>query len=305
MTPLVHGADARGDDPQGLKRQTSGVLSNAAVAASSAANAANAAATAATAAAAAASAALEAINAILPAAQRAAPPAKTVPGAKPVDDAAPRLPDAVASTRPGESAAPAEVQPSGSGRFLVPDQHTLVGLVGTYEIPVAVDKYGEFNNGITGAQTLDSTPVNMDSETSLGESIGAGRGFSREVLAAGARSDQARAQTGQALALLLPSLSLRASGGRETSTPSVALDASGVPIASDTHHRTDTAIVFKQPLVDLPSLFDYGRRNSSSSRATKVAARPTAMPICLRPTPTWRWCPPACRPIWRAISKGN
>ena len=79
MTPLVHGADARGDDPQGLKRQTSGVLSNAALAASSAANAANAAATAATAAAAAASAALEAINAILPAAQRAAPPRQNSP----------------------------------------------------------------------------------------------------------------------------------------------------------------------------------------------------------------------------------
>ncbi|MBP6711935.1 MAG: hypothetical protein KA150_11875, partial [Propionivibrio sp.] len=44
------------------------------------------------------------------------------------------------------------------------------------------------------------------------------------------------------------------------STPSVALDSTGVPIASDTHHRSDTSIVLKQPLIDLPSLFDYGRR---------------------------------------------
>ena len=258
--PLVHGADARDDDKQALKQKTSGVLSNAAVAASAAANAANAAATAATAAAAAANAALEAINAILPAAQRATPPAKAANSAKPVEDAAPKLADTTSSVSLGDSASPAEKQRSGNSRFQVPDQHTLVGLVGAYEIPVAVDTRGEFNNGISGQQALDSAPVNMNSETSLSESIGAGRGFSREVLAASARTDQARAQTGQALALLLPSLALRTSGGRETSTPSVALDASGVPVASDTHHRTDTSIVLKQPLVDLPSLIDYGRR---------------------------------------------
>ena len=257
---MVHGADARGDDQRGSQPKTSGVLSNAAVAASAAANAATAAASAATAAASAANAALEAINAILPAAQRTAPPAKTATSAKPVEEVVPPLPDTAPGVLLGESDPPHEKSRNSNTRFLVPDQHTLVGLVGAYEIPVTVDTRGEFNNGISGPQTLDSAPVNMDSETSLGESIGAGRGFSREVLAAGARTDQARAQTGQALALLLPSLTVRASGGRETSIPSVALDASGVPIASDSHHRTDTAIVLKQPLIDLPSLFDYGRR---------------------------------------------
>ena len=258
--PLVHGADARDDDKQALKQKTSGVLSNAAVAASAAANAANAAASAATAAASAANAALEAINAILPAAQPATPPAKTATSGKPAEEARHKLPDTAPDVLLGESGPAPERSRNSNTRFLVPDQHTLVGLVGAYEIPVAVDTRGEFNSSITGPQALDSAPVNMDAETSLGESIGAGRGFSREVLVAGARTDQARAQTGQALALLLPSLTVRTSGGRETSTPSVALDAAGVPIASDTHHRTDTAIVFKQPLIDLPSLFDYGRR---------------------------------------------
>ena len=260
LAPLVYAAENRANGPQDLKLKTSGALSNAALAASAAANAATAAANAATAAASAANAALDAINAVLPAAQRSTQPARAATSSRPVEETAQKLPDAAAAVQLGASEPSPDQPRNGNSRFLIPDQHTLVGLVGAYEIPVAVDTRGEFNGGISGAQALDSAPVNRDSETSLGESIGAGRGFSREVLVAGARADQARAQTGQALALLLPSLALRASGGRETSTPSVALDSTGVPIASDTHHRSDTSIVLKQPLIDLPSLFDYGRR---------------------------------------------
>ena len=258
--PAVFGAENPTEGTKDVKTRTSGVLSNAAVAASAAANAATAAASAAAAAANAATAALEAINAMLPPAQRTAQPAKAAASVKPAEATAQKLPDAAANVQLGESEPSPDKTRNANSRFVVPDQQTLAGLIGTYEIPVTVDARGEFNTGITGQQALDSAPVNLDAETSLGESIGAGRGFSREVLAAGARADQARAQTGQALALLLPSLTLRTSGGRETSIPSVALDASGVPIANDTHHRTDTAIVFKQPLVDLPGLFDYGRR---------------------------------------------
>jgi adhesin transport system outer membrane protein len=259
---MLCGADSHDNANPTLKLKTSGVLSNAALAASAAASAASAAATAATAAASAATAALEAINAVLPEAQRLpmkAKPAATVRAGEPAT-AIVKSPEAIQDLAAAESEASPAGTRSSDSRFIVPSEQTLIGLVGNYEIPVTVDSAGEFGNGISGTQAIESAMVNRDSETSLGESIGAGREFSRDVLVAGTRVDQARAQSGQALALLLPSLALRTSGGRETSTPSVALDAAGVPIASDTHRRTDTSLILRQPLIDLPGLFDYQRR---------------------------------------------
>jgi adhesin transport system outer membrane protein len=260
--PIVHGAEPRTNDAQELRLKPSGVLSNAASAAAAAANAANAAATAATAAAGAASAALEAINAILPASQRVSAPNKPAVALAPKSSEESVKPQPA----PAESVQTVESEPSSERiinaetRFLVPEEHSLIALVGTFEIPVAVDMRGDFSKLTPGLQPLDSEPVNKAAETNLGESISAGRGFSRDSLVAGARAEQARAQSGQARALLLPSLFLRRSSGKETSSPSVALDAAGRAIATDTHQRTDTALTLRQPLVDLPSFFDYGRR---------------------------------------------
>lgn len=255
---VVHGADSRASELP----KPSGVLTNAASAAAAAANAATAAANAATAAASAASAALEAINTILPASQRAPsltrPPAAA--GSKSIEAPVQKSPAATEGIQAAESESSSEQARNAEIRFLVPDEHSLIGLVGAFEIPVSVDTRGDFSERVSGQQALESAPVNMAAETSLGESIGAGRGFSRDTLAAGARADQAKAQSGQALALLLPSLSLRRSSGRETSSPSVALDANGKALPTDTHHRIDTAVTLKQPLLDLPSLYDYGRR---------------------------------------------
>ncbi|HEY6839301.1 MAG TPA: TolC family protein, partial [Geobacteraceae bacterium] len=97
-------------------------------------------------------------------------------------------------------------------------------------------------------------------QTSLLESIRVGRGFSRESLAALQRTEQARAQTGQALALLLPAVFVRASAGFENSQPSVQQDANGNSIPNDTHSRADYSLTVRQPLFDLPSYFDWRRR---------------------------------------------
>ncbi|MBI2308482.1 MAG: TolC family protein [Rhodocyclales bacterium] len=258
LVPVVHGADNRASESS----KPSGVLTNAASAAAAAANAATAAANAATAAAGAASAALEAINAILPTSQRAPslfrPPAAA--SSKSSEEAVQKSPATAEGVPTTESESSSEPTRNVGTRFLVPDEHSLVGLVGAFEIPVSVDTRGDVSDRVSGEQDLDGEPVNRAAETNLGESIGAGRGFSRETLAATARVDQAKAQSGQALALLLPSLALRRSSGREVSSPSVAHDANGKAIAKDAHRRDDTAVTLKQPLLDLPSFYDYGRR---------------------------------------------
>jgi adhesin transport system outer membrane protein len=92
------------------------------------------------------------------------------------------------------------------------------------------------------------------------ESIRAGRSFNRESLAALARTEQANAQSGQAFALLLPSVSLRANKGYETSQPSSIPDGKGGLIPSDTHLRTDVGFSVRQTLYDLPSFLDWRRR---------------------------------------------
>ena len=252
-------ADLPANDTRDVKQKPTGVLANAANAAAAAANAANAAANAANAAAAAATAALDAINSIIPSNGRVFLPegVKAKP-ATPPPNLMPQLAD-VLSTPPAKET---QNQPSSNvAKFSVPEERSLVGLIGKFEIPVFVDKDGELAKSLAGYQSFDNEPISESNETNLTESINAGRGFNRDTLVAGARADQAKAQTGQALALLLPSVSVRASSGWETSTPSVALDpATGKAISSDTHSRTDASLVVRQPLFDLPSYFDWRRR---------------------------------------------
>ena len=147
-----------------------------------------------------------------------------------------------------------------AGGFAVPEKRNLAELIGTSEISVLSDVDGQFVKSMAENQIMENEFARPVDETNLLESIRAGRSFNRESLAALARTEQAEAQTGQAFALLLPSVSVNVSSGYETSTPSVALDANGNPISSETHTRADVGVSVRQPLFDLPSFLDWRRR---------------------------------------------
>jgi len=137
----------------------------------------------------------------------------------------------------------------------------LTELIGRSEISVLVDVDGQFVKNMSENQIIENEFASQVDEANLLESIRAGRSFNRESLAALARTEQAKAQTGQAFALLLPSVSLRANYGSENSKPSVEIDeATGDLVSSDTHARTDAALTVRQPLFDLPSFLDWRRR---------------------------------------------
>lgn len=283
LSVCAYAADAQ---ERGIKLQPSTTLSAAANAANSAVNAANAAAAAAGAAAAAAAAAVEAINAILPPSQRISAPAVSatpvpdvhapaaaqarLPGspavalpessvhqpaaARAVETLTPEVPAATAAT-PQESVLAA--------RFAAPGEHSLVGLVGAFEVPVSADARGAFAVGVASMQGegAGEDQVEAVSSMDLAQAVKASLGFSREVLVASARIDQARAQTGQAKAFLLPSLLLNVKTGREISTPGAEIDpTTGREVSRSNHSRTDRSLTLKQPLLDMPSLFDWKRR---------------------------------------------
>jgi adhesin transport system outer membrane protein len=157
---------------------------------------------------------------------------------------------------------PRDTEPqTGKVGFVVPTDQTLGGLIGRSEISVMVDVYGQFVHSMAGNQVLEEAPALQVDESSLSESIHAGRSFNRESHAALARTVQAKAQTGQALGLLLPSVHLRANRGYETSKPSVEVDqTTGELISSDRHIRTDVTLTVTQPLFNLPSFLDWRRR---------------------------------------------
>lgn len=140
--------------------------------------------------------------------------------------------------------------------FPVPEKRGLAELIGMSEISVLSDADGQFVKNMAKNQIFDNELAGSVGETSISESVRAGRGFSRESHVALARTEQAKAQTGQAAALLLPSMSVRVSTGAESSEPSV----NGT--SSDTHPRTDAALTVRQPLFDLPSFRDWRRRKA-------------------------------------------
>lgn len=147
------------------------------------------------------------------------------------------------------------------GGFVVPEKRQLAELVGLSEISVLADVDGHILKNMDENQIIEEELARHVGETSLLESIRAGRSFNRESLAALARAEQAKAQTGQALALLLPAVSVRVANGSETSEPSVQIDeTTGVAISSETHSRTDAALTVRQPLLDLPTYLDWRRR---------------------------------------------
>lgn len=146
------------------------------------------------------------------------------------------------------------------GGFIFPEKRSLADLIGMSEISVFADVDGQFVKSMSENQIMENEFASHIDETNLLASIRNGRSFNRESLAALARTEQAKAQTGQAFALLLPSVSVRADYGLENSQPSVALDSNGIPISSDTHSRTDASLTVSQPLFDLPSFLDWRRR---------------------------------------------
>lgn len=150
-----------------------------------------------------------------------------------------------------------------AGGFVVPEIRNLAGLIGKSEISVLADVDGQFVKNMAENQIIENEIASQVDEADLLESIRAGRSFNRESLAALARTEQAKAQSGQALALLLPSVSVHASHGYETSEPSVVVDPdSGELISSDTHMRTDVSLTVTQPLFNLPIFLDWHRRKA-------------------------------------------
>ena len=254
-------------------------LSTAAEAANAAVNAANAAANAANAAAAAAGAAANAINAVLPASQRVpltntsmpAPlvnaPSSTVNTTASEQktnvklDKALNLPleDFTNSADSAKSDNPNSL--FAGGQFFVPQDRSLIGLVGAYEIPVEADARGEFTSGVAHVREDGSVDVESISAINLSDAVKASLGFSREVLVASSRVNQAKAQTGQAKAFLLPSLLLNVKSGREISEPGSQLDpVTGKEVSRSNHNRSDLNLTLRQPILDLPSLYDWKRR---------------------------------------------
>ncbi len=276
---FAHNSIVYADTPS-AKTKPSTALSNAAEAANAAVNAANAAANAANAAAAAASAAANAINSVLPASQQINTINK--PNANPIvnnavspqggavqsvsDDKAIQkslaLPDDEIKINTVDVANTDSTNGLFSGdRFFVPTDKSLIGLVGTYEIPVEADVKGDFAAGVANEQPEDAIGVEPISAINLGDAVKASLGFSRDVLVASSKLNQAKAQTGQAKAFLLPPLLLNVKSGREISEPGTQIDsATGKPVSYSNHSRSDLNLTLKQPLLDLPSLYDWKRR---------------------------------------------
>lgn len=144
--------------------------------------------------------------------------------------------------------------------FTVPEKRILSELIGKSEISVLTDFDGQFVKNLAENQIMENEFASPADETNLLESIRAGRTFNRESLATLSRTEQAKAQTGQAFSLLLPSVAVRYSRGYEQSQPSVRLDITGSPVAKETHLRTDASLTVRQPLFDLPSFLDWRRR---------------------------------------------
>jgi adhesin transport system outer membrane protein len=166
----------------------------------------------------------------------------------------------------GTSPSPTAILPGSSEQNTSPqndissEKRNLSGLVGKSQISVQTDVDRKFTQNMAAHQLIEDDFIAQSDEADLLESIRAGRSFNRESLAALERTKQAKAQAGQAVALLLPSVSVRASRGIEKSEPSVVPDGSGGLLPSDTHWRTDAALTVRQPLFDLPGFLDWQRR---------------------------------------------
>ncbi len=254
-------------DLQANNSKPNTTLSAAAKAANAAVDAANSAAVAANAAAAAAAAAVQAMNAILPASERIVgrqstpliTSTKDVGTSstiqKPLDSNSNEIAEFVGSST--DNTKHSEVAP----RFDSPSDHSLSSLIGTLEITVDADARKQFTAGVKSFRSNEASPVESISGIDLSQAIKASMGFSRDVLVASSRLNQAEAQTGQARAFMLPSLLVNVKAGRETSTPGAQIDTTtGKEVARSIHNRQDTSVTLRQPILDVAGLYDWKRR---------------------------------------------
>ncbi len=147
---------------------------------------------------------------------------------------------------------------------------SLATLMGVTEIPVAADLDGQLAAILAQYQGELDMPAAKVAEANLLESVDAGRQYNRESLAAQARIEQASAQTGQAVALLKPSVSVRANRGRELSEPSVLVDETTQElIPSSQHTRTDVSLTVVAPIFNLTNYFDCFRRRSKEKAVSE------------------------------------
>lgn len=226
-------------------------LSAASDAAAAAALAAKAAADAASTAAQAASAAIQAINSLLPPNQRAdqtpSPQASTPTNGS--------IFNSNESPSAGNEAPPINI----STISATPTERSLLGLLGSYEVPVEIDQKGEFIRGLSRIRGNSTAPSQL-SAISLDEALSLSLGFSRDVLIAQYRQEQAKAQSGQARAVLLPSLTVSTKTGDETSSPSLKTDpVTGLNLDKDKHHRSDKTFTVTQPLLAFSDFYTWRR----------------------------------------------
>ncbi len=140
---------------------------------------------------------------------------------------------------------------------------SLSKLFGIRLLPVSVSReiHNEYLNVDDLGNSLVESPANIVPTLDIKAATKAAVDFSRDVRIADSRVNQANFQSNQARALLLPSLAVRYARGRENSSPSSVIDPqTGVAANESDHTRTDRAITFRQPLLDLPSIFDWKRR---------------------------------------------
>ena len=175
---------------------------------------------------------------------------------QPIDAQLPR--DSLIRLNPDSLAAPfragfAKVAAPMARNALPASEHSLARLFNLSHVPVSSTiGAGSFRSGVEAVDDLE-----------LGQALRLAVEFSRDVRMAGSRLDAARSQTGQAMSLLLPSVTWRVARGREISSPSS--EFADPPVNSivrdrDGHTRIDTTIVLRQPLLDLPGVFEVIRR---------------------------------------------
>ncbi|WP_165595527.1 TolC family protein [Methylovorus sp. MM2] len=290
MWPMLLASTVSAAEPQATeKREIPASLQAASDAAHAAVEAANAAAVAATAAANAATAAANAASAAvqataqsiqqLPAPQlifdqvppntNAAAPATNTAATPAVAPLITKLPDEQQAQAKPPKLAPLGLQPN--DLTIQPQTESandvkdlsLSRLFGISMIPVAVtnevhneylDDYGQ-KDGELPASFVDR--VDISSATSSAVE------FSRDVHIADERVNQANSQSRQAFGLLLPNLSVRYGRGREISSPSSVVDPdTGQAVDKSIHVRTDKSITLRQPIMDLPTTFDWLRRKA-------------------------------------------
>ncbi len=278
--PMLVVTAAWATEPQGEPKTPANSLQAASSAAHAAVEAANAAAVAATAAASAATAAANAASEAVRATEQSLKQPQLVIAPTALEQLA--KPPATA-TLPAVSTAPQAIQaqtrvapiglqslnldlPIQSQSIAAVEGLHLSRLFGISTIPVAVanEIHNEYLSSDYAAQShVSQVPAGIIESMDIRAATNAAVDFSRDVHVADERLNQAEAQSKQARGLLLPNLSVRYGKGREISSPSSAIDARTGSRMEESHHtRTDRVITLRQPLLDMPSIYDWQRRQA-------------------------------------------